>query len=63
MPATMDKVKQIIIDQLGVEESEVTSAASFVDDLGADSLQFSGFVERAHKLAQILIGHGLRQLL
>jgi acyl carrier protein len=36
--AVMDKVKQIIIDQLSVEEGEVTPAASFVDDLGADSL-------------------------
>ena len=36
--AVMDKVKQIIVDQLSVEESEVTPAASFVDDLGADSL-------------------------
>ena len=33
-----DKVKQIIVEQLGVDESEVTSTASFVDDLGADSL-------------------------
>jgi acyl carrier protein len=38
MPAVIDKVKQIIIDQLGVEESEVTPTSSFVDDLGADSL-------------------------
>ena len=38
MPAIEGKVKQIIIDQLGVEESEVTPNASFVDDLGADSL-------------------------
>src|SRR6185312_17459336 len=38
MPGIDDKVKQIIIDQLGVEESEVTANASFVDDLGADSL-------------------------
>ena len=36
--AVMDKVKQIIIEQLSVEESEVTPAASFVDELGADSL-------------------------
>jgi acyl carrier protein len=36
--STMDKVKQIIKDQLGVEEAEITPAASFVDDLGADSL-------------------------
>jgi acyl carrier protein len=38
MPGVEDKVKQIIIEQLGVEESEVTPKASFVDDLGADSL-------------------------
>src|SRR5438128_859376 len=38
MPGIDDKVKQIIIDQLGVEESEVTPNASFVEDLGADSL-------------------------
>ncbi|MBU4477479.1 MAG: acyl carrier protein [Candidatus Omnitrophica bacterium] len=33
-----DKVKSIIVDQLGVKTEEVTSTASFVDDLGADSL-------------------------
>ena len=33
-----EKVKQIVIEQLGVEEGEVTPTASFVDDLGADSL-------------------------
>lgn len=33
-----DKVKEIIVDQLGVDEEEVTAEASFVDDLGADSL-------------------------
>jgi acyl carrier protein len=38
MSATADKVKQIVVEQLGVEESEVTPSASFVDDLGADSL-------------------------
>lgn len=32
------KVKQIIAEQLGVDESQVDSTASFVDDLGADSL-------------------------
>lgn len=32
------KVKKIIIDKLGVEESEVTPEASFTNDLGADSL-------------------------
>lgn len=33
-----EKVKQIVVEKLGVEESEVTPAASFVEDLGADSL-------------------------
>ena len=33
-----DKVKDIIVDQLGVDEKQVTLDASFVDDLGADSL-------------------------
>jgi acyl carrier protein len=32
------RVKEIIVDKLGVEESEVTPAASFTNDLGADSL-------------------------
>ncbi|MDR1728607.1 MAG: acyl carrier protein [Acidobacteriota bacterium] len=33
-----EKVKSIIVEQLGVGEAEVTGSASFVDDLGADSL-------------------------
>ena len=33
-----EKVKSIIVEQLGVEASEVTAEASFTDDLGADSL-------------------------
>ena len=32
------KVRKIIIDQLGVDEAEVTPEAKFIDDLGADSL-------------------------
>ena len=38
MAAIEDKVKEIIVEQLGVDEAEVTPNASFVDDLGADSL-------------------------
>ena len=34
----LDKVKSVIVDQLTVEEDDVTEEASFVDDLGADSL-------------------------
>lgn len=36
--AVADKVKSIIAEQLGVKAEEVTPAASFIDDLGADSL-------------------------
>jgi acyl carrier protein len=38
MPGVEDRVKQIIVDQLGVDAADVTPASSFVDDLGADSL-------------------------
>jgi acyl carrier protein len=38
MASVAEKVKQIIVEQLGVDEGEVTPTASFVDDLGADSL-------------------------
>jgi acyl carrier protein len=33
-----ERVKEVIVDQLGVEEEEVVPSANFVDDLGADSL-------------------------
>lgn len=33
-----DKVKEVIVDQLNVEEDDVVEEASFIDDLGADSL-------------------------
>jgi len=38
MPTVFDRIRKIVVDQLGVEESEVVPTASFVDDLGADSL-------------------------
>jgi len=38
MASVAERVKQIIVEQLNVDESEVTDNASFVDDLGADSL-------------------------
>ena len=38
MASVADKVKSIIVDQLGVDEDQVTTDASFVEDLGADSL-------------------------
>ncbi|PJZ68666.1 acyl carrier protein [Leptospira perolatii] len=36
--ADFEKIKSIIVEQLGVDESEVTPEAHFIDDLGADSL-------------------------
>ena len=38
MNSVEERVKKIVSDQLGVKEEEVTNEASFVDDLGADSL-------------------------
>jgi len=38
MASVEEKVKHIIVEQLGVDEEEVKAEASFVDDLGADSL-------------------------
>ena len=35
---TFDKVKAIVVEQLGVDEDEVTIDSTFIDDLGADSL-------------------------
>ena len=36
---SMDRIKKIIVDQLGVDGSKITENSSFVDDLGADSLE------------------------
>jgi len=38
MSSVEERVRKIVVEQLGVKEDEVTNAASFVDDLGADSL-------------------------
>jgi len=38
MSETAEKVKKIVVEHLGVEEAKVTPEASFIDDLGADSL-------------------------
>ena len=38
MSTIEERVKKIVVEQLGVKEDEVTDTASFVDDLGADSL-------------------------
>lgn len=38
MSTVEERVKKIVIEQLGVDDAQVTTEASFVDDLGADSL-------------------------
>ena len=38
MSSVEERVKKIVVEQLGVKDDEVTATASFVDDLGADSL-------------------------
>ena len=38
MPSVYERVRGLIVEQLGVEEAQVTPSASFVDDLNADSL-------------------------
>jgi len=38
MSTVDERVKKIVVEQLGVKEDEVSNASSFVDDLGADSL-------------------------
>ncbi|MEN6357728.1 MAG: acyl carrier protein [Armatimonadota bacterium] len=38
MATTLERVKKVVVDRLKVSEDEVTETASFVDDLGADSL-------------------------
>src|SRR5213595_1127252 len=45
-PEIEQKVKQIIVDELGVDENEVTPNARFIDDLGADSLDTVELVMR-----------------
>ncbi|MFV0389309.1 MAG: acyl carrier protein [Pyrinomonadaceae bacterium] len=46
MSDVKDRIKQIIVDELGVDESEVTENARFIEDLGADSLDLVELVMR-----------------
>tara|TARA_B100001146_G_scaffold151030_1_gene132783 strand:- start:44 stop:304 length:261 start_codon:yes stop_codon:yes gene_type:complete len=38
LPTVYDRIKDIVVDKLGVDEGDINEGASFVDDLGADSL-------------------------
>ena len=44
MSVVAEKVKKIIIDQLGVQEDQVTEDAKFIEDLGADSLDLTELI-------------------
>ena len=44
MATLLERVKRLIVDQLGVDEKEVVPSASFVDDLNADSLDLVEFI-------------------
>ena len=55
MSDVAEKVKAIIVDKLGVDESEVTNEASFTNDLGADSLDTVGLIMEFEKEFDIQI--------
>lgn len=55
MSEIADKVKSIIVEKLGVEESEVTPEASFTNDLGADSLDTVELIMELEKAFNISI--------
>ncbi|MCQ2574806.1 MAG: acyl carrier protein [Alphaproteobacteria bacterium] len=52
---TFEKVKKIVCDKLGVDAAKVTETASFVNDLGADSLDFVEFVMEVEKEFNITV--------
>ncbi|PSR10310.1 MAG: acyl carrier protein [Bacteroidetes bacterium] len=55
MSSIETKVKQIIVDKLGVDESEITNEASFTNDLGADSLDTVELIMEFEKTFDISI--------
>lgn len=55
MSQVADKVKAIIVDKLGVDAAEVTEAASFTNDLGADSLDTVELIMEFEKAFNITI--------
>jgi acyl carrier protein len=55
MSSIESRVKQIIVDKLGVDESEITLEASFTNDLGADSLDTVELIMEFEKVFDISI--------
>ncbi|MDR2503906.1 MAG: acyl carrier protein [Deltaproteobacteria bacterium] len=56
MMSVEEKVKQIIVDQLGVDAKEVTPDASFIEDLGADSLDLTELIMAMEEEFHVEIG-------
>lgn len=54
--STEERVKKIIVEQLGVDEKEVTPDASFVEDLGADSLDLTELIMAMEEEFDVEIG-------
>lgn len=54
----IEKVKETLVDALGVDDDEVTEAATLVDDLGAESIDFLDIVFRLEKNFSIKIPRG-----
>lgn len=52
---TFEKVKKIVVEKLGAKEEQVTESASFINDLGADSLDVVEFVMEVEKEFDITI--------
>jgi len=55
MATVAERISQIIVDKLGVNESEVTPEASFINDLGADSLDTVELIMEFEKQFEITI--------
>ena len=53
--AILNKVKAIISEQLGIDESEITMESSFIEDLGADSLDIVELVMALEEEFEIVI--------
>ena len=55
--ATFDKVKEIVVEQLGVDASEVNIDSTFIDDLGADSLDIVELIMAFEEEFKVEIPH------
>ena len=59
--STFDKVKAIVVEQLGVDEAEVTIDSTFIDDLGADSLDIVELIMAFEEVFNVEIPHDVAE--